>query len=139
MVVCPELADVLSEVIRRVRGPEQSVRLVRAWDYHEHVWLPPSPLLFRHRVGPEHKEFNIPFVSGLINKALARTGLVGAGGRQLHCTPHDFRRMFITDAVLNGLPPHIAQVIAGHHDLNVTMGYKNSRELHETRAKAQVA
>ena len=32
--------------------------------------------------------------------------------------------MFITDAVMNGLPPHIAQVIAGHHDINVTMGYK---------------
>ena len=32
--------------------------------------------------------------------------------------------MFITDAVLNGLPPHIAQVIAGHRDINVTMGYK---------------
>jgi hypothetical protein len=32
--------------------------------------------------------------------------------------------MFITDAILNGLPPHIAQVIAGHHDINVTMGYK---------------
>ena len=32
--------------------------------------------------------------------------------------------MFITDAVMNGLPPHIAQVIAGHRDINVTMGYK---------------
>ena len=32
--------------------------------------------------------------------------------------------MFITDAVLNGLPPHIAQVIAGHRDINVTLGYK---------------
>ena len=32
--------------------------------------------------------------------------------------------MFITDAILNGLPPHIAQVIAGHQDINVTMGYK---------------
>jgi len=32
--------------------------------------------------------------------------------------------MFITEAVLNGLPPHIAQIIAGHQDLNVTMGYK---------------
>ena len=32
--------------------------------------------------------------------------------------------MFITDAILNGLPPHIAQVIAGHRDINVTMGYK---------------
>jgi integrase len=36
----------------------------------------------------------------------------------------DTRHFFITDAVLNGLPPHIAQVIAGHRDINVTMGYK---------------
>ncbi|MET9411221.1 integrase [Streptomyces sp. NPDC002935] len=36
---------------------------------------------------------------------------------------HDFRRMFITDAILNGLPPHIAQVIAGHDNLNTTMGH----------------
>ena len=124
LVVSPELADVLSEVIRRVRGPDGAVRLVRAWDYHERVWLPPSPLLFQHRVGPEHKEFNIPFVSTLINDALARTAFVGADGQPVRFTPHDFRRMFITDAVMNGLPPHIAQVIAGHHDLNVTMGYK---------------
>jgi len=32
--------------------------------------------------------------------------------------------MFITDAILGGLPPHIAQVIAGHRDINVTLGYK---------------
>jgi len=25
---------------------------------------------------------------------------------------------------MNGLPPHIAQVIAGHRDINVTLGYK---------------
>ena len=30
--------------------------------------------------------------------------------------------MFITDAILAGLPPHIAQVIAA--DVNVTLGYK---------------
>jgi hypothetical protein len=124
LVVCPELAEVLSEVIRRVRGPDGTVRQVRAWDYHERVWLPPSPLLFQHRVGPEYKEFNIPFVSTLVNEALDRTGVVDADGRALRCTPHDFRRMFITEAVMNGLPPHIAQAIAGHHSLNVTMGYK---------------
>ena len=32
--------------------------------------------------------------------------------------------MFITEAILAGLPPHIAQVIAGHRDINVTLGYK---------------
>ena len=42
----------------------------------------------------------------------------------LNYTPHDFRRVFITDAIMNGLPPHIAQIIAGHRDINVTLGYK---------------
>ena len=24
-------------------------------------------------------------------------------------TPHDFRRLFINDAIMHGMPPHIAQ------------------------------
>ena len=61
----------------------------------------------------------------MLDDALAHTGLTDpATGEPLRFTPHDFRRMFITDAILNGLPPHIAQVIAGHHDINVTLGYK---------------
>jgi hypothetical protein len=61
----------------------------------------------------------------MLAAAVARTGLADpATGQPLVYTPHDFRRMFITDVVLNGLPPHIAQVIAGHRDINVTMGYK---------------
>lgn len=37
---------------------------------------------------------------------------------------HDFRRMFVTDVIANGLPPHIAMVICGHKDISTTMGYK---------------
>jgi hypothetical protein len=40
-----------------------------------------------------------------------------------HTVSAETSRIFITDAVLNGLPPHIARVIAGHRDINVTMGY----------------
>jgi hypothetical protein len=44
----------------------------------------------------------------MLTAALAHTGLTGpADGRPLHFTAHDFRRLFITDAVLSGLPPHI--------------------------------
>jgi hypothetical protein len=39
---------------------------------------------------------------------------------------------------MNGLPPHIAQIIAGHRDINVTLGYKNSRVLHQPGEKPQV-
>ncbi|MFD0224244.1 integrase [Streptomyces hirsutus] len=44
-------------------------------------------------------------------------------GEPLIFQPHDFRRIFITDSILNGLPPHIAQVIAGHYHIGTTMGY----------------
>jgi hypothetical protein len=30
----------------------------------------------------------------------------------------------LSTSFLGGLPPHIAQVIAGHRDINVTLGYK---------------
>jgi hypothetical protein len=61
----------------------------------------------------------------MLNGALVHTGLKDpADGQPLHYSPHDFRRIFITEAVMNGLPPHIAQMIAGHRDINVTLGYK---------------
>ncbi len=125
LVVSPELAEVFSTIIRRVRGDGPAVPLVAARDYHELVWLPTAPLLFQHIVRRERHGFDVTTISRLIDMVVARTGLVDdADGTPLRYTPHDFRRMFITDAVMNGLPPHIAQILAGHQDLNVTMGYK---------------
>ena len=125
LVVSPELADVLSAIICRIRRPDGTVPLVRARDSHELVWLPPTPLLFQRRVGAENHALSGTFVADLLDEALARTGLSDpATGQPLRFTAHDFRRIFITDAVLNGLPPHIAQIIAGHRDIGVTMGYK---------------
>lgn len=124
LVVSPELADVLSAVICRVRGADGTIPLVRARDSHELVWLPPAPLLFQRRTKAENRSLGGSFVAQLLDEALDHTGLTDPAGATLHFTPHDFRRMFITDVVLNGLPPHIAQVIAGHRDIGVTMGYK---------------
>ncbi len=125
LVVSPELAEVLSTIIRRVRDPNGAIPLVRARDSHEHVWLPPAPLLFQRRLGAENHAISVGLVASLLDEALARTELIDqTDGTPLRYTPHDFRRIFITDAVLNGLPPHIAQIIAGHQDITVTMGYK---------------
>jgi integrase len=123
IVVSPELAEVLSSVIRRIRGDSAAVPLVRARDSHEHVWCPAAPLLFQRRRGAEHHAISWATVSKLLDEALARTGLVDHDGAPLRLTPHDFRRMFITDAIRSGLPPHIAQIVAGHRNINVTMGY----------------
>jgi len=57
---------------------------------------------------------------------LATAGIAGADGKPLTFIPHDFRRIFTTDAILNGMPPHIAQLVLGHRDINTTMGYKTA-------------
>ena len=124
LVIAPELADVLSAVICRIRGSEGAVPLVVAYDIHERVWNPPMPLLFQRQIGVEHRPIPIHGIRALLNAALAGTGLTDASGNPLTFTPHDFRRLFITEAVLNGMPPHIAQLVAGHADIRATMGYK---------------
>jgi len=125
LVVSPELAEVLAAIIARLRDSTGAVPLVAAYDGRERLWSPPAPLLFQRRIGTEHRGIAVGAVGKLLSGALAHSGLIDpADGQPLHYTPHDFRRMFITDAILNGLPPHIAQVIAGHQDINVTLGYK---------------
>jgi len=124
LVIAPELADVLSAVICRIRREDGAVPLVVAYDIHERVWNPPMPLLFQRQIGIEHRPIPIHGIRALLNAALAGTGLTGASGKPLTFTPHDFRRLFITEAVMNGMPPHIAQLVAGHADISATMGYK---------------
>ena len=126
LVVSPDIADVLSAIISRLRshGHGGAVPLVPAYDSLERTWLPPSPVLFQRRFGSENRRISGGAARDMLNAALAGTGLAAADGSPLRCTPHDFRRIFITDAIMSGLPPHIAQVIAGHKDINVTLGYK---------------
>ena len=40
-----------------------------------------------------------------------------------HFRPHDFRRLFATELVNNGLPIHIGAALLGHLDLETTRGY----------------
>ncbi len=124
LVVSPDLADVLAAIVARVRGRDGTIPLVAAYDGRERTWSPPAPLLFQRRLGFEQRPIGDGAVRDLLVSALAHTGLTDpVTGAPLHFTPHDFRRLFITDAIMSGLPPHIAQVIAGHRDINVTIGY----------------
>jgi Phage integrase family len=124
LVISPELADVLSAIVSRVRHGEAALPLVVSYDIHERVWNPPMPLLFQHRHGVENRPITVHTVRALLNRTLTATGLKDASGQPLTYTPHDFRRIFITDAILNGMPPHIAQLVAGHKAITTTMGYK---------------
>ena len=120
LVISPELADVLATILQRIRNPDGTVPLVAAYD-REKVWNPPMPLLFQHRIGMENRPLSVGVIQGLLHAAVTGTGL---SGEPVRFTPHDFRRIFATEAMMNGMPPHIAQLLLGHKDINVTMGYK---------------
>jgi integrase len=124
LVVGPELADVLAMILLRVRDQDGSVPLVVAYDSGEKVWNPPMPLLFQRRVGMENRPISDDTIRDLINETMARANITDANRTPLTLSPHDLRRIFVTDAVMNGMPPHIAQLICGHRDINTTMGYK---------------
>jgi integrase len=124
LVISPELADVLAAIVTRVREPDGGIPLVAAYDYNEKVWNPPMPLLLQWHFRLEDRPLGPSVIRRLLNDTLAGSGLADASGAPLRFTPHDFRRLFITDAVMHGMPPHIAQLVAGHRDINTTMGYK---------------
>lgn len=124
LLVSPELADVLSAIISRLRGPGGTVSLTVSYDVRERVWHPPMPLLFQRGIGSENRAFTPSAIRKLLISALAATGLTDAAGDPLLFSPHDFRRIFVTDAIMSGLPPHIAQVICGHRNIDTTIGYK---------------
>lgn len=123
VLVSPELGEVLAAMIERVRGDRPGIPLVGLWDSFEKQWSPLMPFLFQHPIGGMNKPITRRFVSAALDRAMAGTGLIDPSGVPLRFTPHDFRRIFATDALRAGLPPHIAAKILGHLDLNTTLGY----------------
>ena len=124
LVISPELADVLSAIVCRVRDDSGAVPLVVDYDRHERIWNPPAPLLFQRRLRVENRPITEAAIRDMLKDALNHSGITDASGQPLIFRPHDLRRLFITDAVMNGMPPHITQLVVGHKDINTTMHYK---------------
>ncbi|MFI6079276.1 tyrosine-type recombinase/integrase [Actinoplanes sp. NPDC051343] len=97
--------------------------MVARYDGHEQVTGPPLPHLFQRTVGIRQEVVSTRLVQILLTATMTRTGLRDLTGQPLHVTPHDFRRMFATEAVTGGLPVHIAAKILGHHHLTTTQAY----------------
>ena len=92
LVVSPELADVFSTVIRRIREPDGTVPLVAVYDRYECVWRAPAPVLFQRRFPSEIRAISDSSLRTMLNAAFVHTGLKDpADGRPLHYAPHDFR------------------------------------------------
>ena len=93
LVVSPELADVLSAIITRIRDADGTVPLVVSYDDNEKVWNPPMPLLFQRRLRAENRPITAQAIRQLLDIALDRSGLTDASGQPLRFAPHDFRRL----------------------------------------------
>ena len=108
LVISPELADVLSAVVARIRGGQAHVPLVVSYDKNERVYNPPMPLLFQWRRRLENRAVSERSLRSYLDHALTELGVKDTGGHLMRYTFHDFRRLFITDAIMHGMPPHIA-------------------------------
>ena len=82
----------------------------------------PFPHLFSRRVGTRQEVLSGHYLRGILNHLAVVAGLNDAG-QPIRFTPHDFRRLFATDAVNGGLPLHIAAALLGHLNLDTTRGY----------------
>lgn len=122
LVVSPELAAVLAELVHRVRGNQQDVPLSCRWDPHERELSPPAPHLFVRYSGHTLKSVCRAHISDLLERT-ARHAELTLNGEPLTFRPHDFRRIFATEALASGMPPHIVQVILGHNSINSTQIY----------------
>lgn len=122
LLVSPELAEVLTAIIFRVRAGQAALPLVSAYDVFEQTWCAPMPFLFQRRFGTEDRPLTRSYIRECL-VAMSQAAQITAAGQPLEWRPHDFRRIFVTDAIRSGLPPHIAAKLCGHSTVDTTMGY----------------
>ncbi len=123
LLISPELASVLASIVKRLRDDNGTIPLAARYDHHEKVTGPPLPHLFQRKLGWRPSVISPAVVKRMLTDALTRTGLRDATGQPLRYTPHDFRRIFTTEAVTGGLPVHIAARLLGHASLATTQAY----------------
>jgi site-specific recombinase XerD len=123
LLVTPELASVLASIVCRVRSEDGRIPLIKRYDPHERTTGPALPHLFQRRRAWRHEVISPQMLISLLNQTIRRAGLTDRVGNPLRYTPHDFRRIFATDAVTGGLPVHLAAKLLGHHSLAATQSY----------------
>jgi hypothetical protein len=119
----PELLHVVAQLISRHTDDLGAIPLARRWDPHERQYSEPLPYLFQHSRGPVRAVISPTMVLKLLNRACSSVAAHRPEFQGLAFTPHDFRRIFATDLVNNGLPIHIGAALLGHTSLQTTRGY----------------
>ncbi|GGJ70645.1 hypothetical protein [Glutamicibacter ardleyensis] len=104
LVISPDSADTLSQIVSRICAGKPDVPRVVSYDKNERVFNAPLLLLFQWHRRPENRVISETALRHYLDYALAETGVNDGGGEPLRYTFHDFRQFFITDAIMHGMP-----------------------------------
>ncbi len=118
-----ELFAVIASIIRRHLRHQPAIPLLRRYDTYERTWSEPMPFLFQRKLGTTRAVLSVHTIQRMLQRpclALAQTRPEFTG---LTFSAHDFRRIFTTELVNNGLPIHIGAALLGHLSLQATRGY----------------
>jgi hypothetical protein len=122
LLVSPELGEVLTAIIFRVRAGNAALPLVAAYDVFEQTWSPPMPFLFRRRFGTEDRPITRSYIREMPHRHVA--------GRPDHrrrpaagVAPQRFSENLRHRRHPVQAAPHIAAKICGHSAVDTTMGY----------------
>jgi len=134
-----ELFHVIAQIIRRHRAESGTVPVCVRYDLHEKVWSEPMPFLFQTTHSGARRGMSGATIWRMIHRATQQLAETNPNFAGVRFTPHDFRRLFATELVNNGLPIHIGAALLGHLNIQTTRGYVNARVLHQTGEKPQVS
>lgn len=118
-----ELFHVIAQIIRRLTAGGRPIRLMQRWDHAEKLMSGPMPFLFQRRRNSSSGLLHEETITRILAAVCNRIGQHDPRFADLAFTAHDFRRLFATDLVNNGVPIHIGAALLGHLSLQTTSGY----------------
>ena len=138
LVISPELAVVFAEIIARVRDGQERLPLVSRYDHAERLHPRALPFLFQRRWGLRAMQSRTCASRSCSTSSSPRRASPTSTAAQRRFSPHDFRRIFATEAVAGGLPVHITAKILGHESLATTQTYVAVYDQRRRRAPPRV-
>ncbi len=121
--ISADLFHVLAAVIRRHTQGGRAVPYLTRYDWAEKLHSPPMPFLFQRQVGYTRSVFAHNAVAAMLGRRCTQLAERHPSFAEARFTPHDFRRIFATDLINNGLPIHIGAALLGHLNMETTRGY----------------
>ncbi|MEU6192778.1 site-specific integrase [Streptomyces sp. NPDC047061] len=118
-----ELFHVTAQIIRRHREEHGTVPVCPRYDQSERTWCEPLPYLFQRVQSGTPRALSVSGVRQIVLDAAKALIPTHPEFAEIRFAPHDFRRLFATDLVNNGLPIHIGAALLGHLDIQTTRGY----------------